>query len=868
MNQRHIIHTINFISLVACIFVLILFPEYLKPAASVLCVSGILVFLRFFRERYYHPDSNESELLLADSKFPLSGVQQLLSTNPTGIFICDAKGRLIYGNQVIAEIFELAEHELTSIRLAQLFGDTNQELFNEIKESVFNNSRWEGEGNFSKDVTSLKWLQIRAVSIMDGEFAVFNIHDVSNHKRLRISLERSYHEQAAILEQAGIALIITLDGIIKRVNNQTTHLLQQQADELVNKSMKSIIRQKNDDWFDKAFSLIEKEQKFHGEQWFENSKGKRFWGTVFANRIYTNRGRSAVAWLFIDETRQRRSAESLRKAAVVFEASSESILILNKDKTIKMVNTAFTKTTGYSFNEVQSKSPQIYNAQNNSRELFQEIWQSIDDQDVWTGELSSKKRSGELFNEWASITAVRNEHGQVVEFVMICSDITHRKEAENKIVYQANYDELTGLPNRTLFLDRLKQSIMRCKRESAMLALLIIDLDRFKNINDSLGHSIGDQLLKRVSEILESSLRKTDTLARLGGDEFAVVLAPIFGPRNASRVAQNLITKLSEPIRLSSYEVTIGASIGVALYPNDATFPEDLVKGADSAVYKAKEKGRNNYQFYTEDMQLAALRRLSMERDLRSALENEQFELHFQPQVDAKTELVVGVETLIRWNHPNKGWIAPIEFIPLAEDTGLIIPIGDWVLAQACLQIKSWQQQGIAPKSIAINVSGRQFLASDFVKKVEKIVFDTGVNADSVELELTESMLVDDVELALQTLNKLKFMGIKLSVDDFGTGYSSLSYLKQFPLHTVKIDQSFVRDINTDEDDRAIVDAIIQMGHALGLYIIAEGVEEQEHVKYLTDVGCDALQGYYFSRPMSAEDTTLYLKEKINQASK
>ncbi len=830
MNKPLLIYIANAIALALCLIAVLITPQWLAIAAVLLCLVNLVVIGHFFVQQKSHVKAQQK----LTASIPVSNLIECFQQTQAGTLITDESGKIVYVNDYAAELLLLETTDLRNKSLAELLDDKGNQIYQDVLLGLNTVGTWEGEGRFLTQDGKRRWVKINAICITQtSRLHVYTLYDISRYKKLRTSLERSFSEQATLLDSASIALFITIDGIIKRVNQRATFFVKKNEQQLIGNELAKIIHPEQPDWCTSVTDSVNNLGRHQQDLWFQMRPENYVWCRVFAHRINTNRGREGIAWLFIDETRQKKSAEHLRQAAVVFESSSDSILILNPDRTIKMVNSAFTKTCGFSFNEVHGKSPQIYCAQQNARDVYGEIWKHINEHDSWTGELTNRKRDGSQFTEWVSITAVRNEMADIVEYVMIASDITHKKEAEDKIVYQANFDELTGLANRTLFNDRLKQSINRAKRDGTLLALLFIDLDRFKNINDSLGHKTGDELLVKVADILKAAIRKTDTIARLGGDEFAIILSPIYGSRNASRVAQNLLTSLAEPISLANYEVSLGGSIGISLYPNDATVAEDLVKGADSAVFKAKAKGRNNYQFYTEDMQMAAIRRLSMEQDLRAAIETEQFELHYQPQIDTKTDKVVGVESLIRWNHPSKGRISPVEFIPLAEDTNLITPIGDWVLTQACLQMKHWQQAGIAPKYVAVNVSGRQFLASDFVAKVAKTIKETGVTPESIEIELTESILIEDVELALETLNKLKMMGIKMSVDDFGTGYSSLSYLKQFPIDTVKIDQSFVRDLVTSEDDKAIVNAIIQMGHALGLGVIAEGVEEAEHVAYL-----------------------------------
>lgn len=568
-------------------------------------------------------------------------------------------------------------------------------------------------------------------------------------------------------------------------------------------------------------------------------------------------------WFVLDSDNQKETSQKIRQSSAVFEASSEAIMIINNKKMIKVVNPAFTRITGFDASDVQGRSPQILSGERKDIKMLETVWLEAEKNGSWQGEVWKRRKSGEKYPEWLSVTAVKNKDGELVEFVVISSDMTKRKQAENRIRYQANYDPLTDLPNRNLFMDRLKHGISRAKREGTMLALLFIDLDRFKYINDSYGHSVGDELLIKVSSILKECVRSSDSIARFGGDEFAIILSPIYGSKNASRVANLILERLSKAVDLSGYEVVSGGSIGISLYPTDGENEEQLVKNADTAMYRAKEKGRHNYQFFTDQMQKSAQERMSLERDLRAAFAADKLSLAFQPQMECASGQVGGLEVLMRWQNKDKGAIPPSLFIPLAEDTGLIVPMGTWIMKKACEQYMIWKVKGIAPQNMAVNVSSRQFHAKDFIGTVKEVLKSTGMPPENLELELTESLLMEDQEFAISILNDIRNLGVKISIDDFGTGYSSLNYLKKFPMTNLKVDQSFVKDIMNNEDDASIVKAIIDLGHTLNMEVIAEGVEDKDQLMRLQEYGVDFIQGYYYSKPMKTPLCEKFLTEKL-----
>ena len=476
-----------------------------------------------------------------------------------------------------------------------------------------------------------------------------------------------------------------------------------------------------------------------------------------------------------------------------------------------------------------------------------------------------RKDDNYIWLETRSTAVIHPVSGETIEIVAVSRDITERKENEERLLYLANYDSMTGLPNRALFRDRLRHAVTRAQRNKTCVALFFIDLDRFKTINDSLGHHAGDQLLRSVSRRLKQFARKGDTIARLGGDEFTVILEGVNDSEDAAIFAEKIIELMAPPFKLDGHKIVVSPSIGITMFPNDTSDMRSLLKNADTAMYRAKEKGGNCYQFYTSDMNAKAYEYLVLESNLRNAIQREEFCLFYQPQFDLHTKNIIGIEALLRWEHPELGLLGPDEFIPFTEETGLIEPIGEWVLKTACLEAKKWQDIGLPPVRVAVNLSMRQFVAKDFVGQVAQALQEADLAAEYLELEITEGFLAHNVDQAAEILQDLHKLGVQLSIDDFGTGYSSLSYLKKFPLNTLKIDQSFVQDISSDPDTATIAEAIIAMGQSLQLNVIAEGVETEEQVFFLRGRGCDWVQGFLFSVPLSSEDIIPWLQENFSK---
>jgi diguanylate cyclase (GGDEF)-like protein/PAS domain S-box-containing protein len=480
--------------------------------------------------------------------------------------------------------------------------------------------------------------------------------------------------------------------------------------------------------------------------------------------------------------------------------------------------------------------------------------EQLDTLGVWRRESVNIRKNGEEFPVQLTSVAVKDAGGRCLGIVTACEDITARKEAEKSIYRLAYFDPLTGLPNRGMFLDRLHQALALAHREERKLCLVFLDLDNFKDINDTQGHDFGDKLLREVAGRLADSMRESDTLARFGGDEFVVVLTSVTGHESAAAAAQRLMSIFSRPFMIDGCQIYTSVSIGIALYPDDGLDSESLFKCADAAMYHAKNEGRSHFRFFSAEMNQNIMRRVALEGSLRQGLERQEFFLHYQPQWDLKTSRMVGVEVLLRWQSADFGLMLPSEFIGLTENSGLIFGIGEWVLRTACMQANSWSTDGYGELKVAVNISGKQLKQPDFLGMLERIVRETGVDPGRIELEFTESVIMEQAEKTIDTLRALKKMGFQMSIDDFGTGYSSLNYLKHFPIDRIKIDRSFVADIRHGSDDAAIVEAIISMARSLNLKVLAEGVENSDQLHYLTKSGCDEVQGFYMGMPMSAAD--------------
>ena len=567
----------------------------------------------------------------------------------------------------------------------------------------------------------------------------------------------------------------------------------------------------------------------------------------------------------MDVTERREAEEQLRLAAAVFENTQDGVVIVDTQPRILAVNHAYQEITGYSELEALGKNPNILKSGRHERPFYQSMWASINQTGHWRGEIWNRRKNGEIYPQWTTLSAVHNDQGEITNYVGVFTDISQLKQTEARLARLAHYDPLTDLPNRLLFHSRMEHALERAHRQNEQVALLLIDLDRFKDVNDSLGHPAGDELLQKVVARVGVRLRDEDTLARLGGDEFVVLLERLTQPQDAGRVAQEIIDALAPVFRLDSgAEVFISASVGISLYPDHGATPNELTQHADAALYLAKGQGRHTYRYYTEALTRATQERLSMEARLRRALASDELHVYYQPQLDIASGRIVGAEALVRWLDPEKGMILPDRFIHIAEESGLIIALGEHVLRTACTQAKAWSDVGLSPLRLAVNLSPRQFAHPDLGGQIRGVLQETGFDPTCLELEITETALMSEGGDAATLLQQLKTMGLRLAIDDFGTGYSSLSYLRHFPLDTLKIDKSFVRDIPDHRDDMEIAIAIIELAHILGFTVLAEGVETEAQLAFLRKQGCDLYQGFFFSRPLpAAEFFALYQQSAI-----
>ena len=544
----------------------------------------------------------------------------------------------------------------------------------------------------------------------------------------------------------------------------------------------------------------------------------------------------------------------IRQAAMVFESTGEGVIITDPHARIVAVNEAFGKLTGYGRDEIAGRSIRILRSNRHRKAFYEEMFETLTQTGRWEGETYTRGKSGDSNLEWLTVNAVKDNQGRISQYVAVFSDVAIVKRSLQKLDHLAHHDTLTDLPNRLLLRDRIEHAIHRAHREQRQLAVLFLDLDRFKNINDTLGHTVGDHLLRIFAKRLSYRTREGDTVARLGGDEFMILLEDYRSPDDARTVAQDVLDSLGQSFVIQSHELFVTASIGISVYPDDGLSADDLVRNSDAAMYRAKEKGKNNYQFYTSDLTEIARENLRLESSLRLALERDEFVLHYQPKWNTATGEITGVEALLRWQHPERGLIEPTDFLSALEDSGLILPVGKWVMQTACRQAQVWRDQGLPAIQMSVNLSGRQIVESSLLQMVTDSLTESGLDPRHLELELTEGFIMRQPNEVVELLNSLRALEVSIAIDDFGTGHSSLSYLKQLPIQKLKIDRSFVRDIPADPDDMAITSAIVALGHRLQMSIVAEGVETPEQLAFLVDEGCEEAQGYLFSAPLPEQE--------------
>ncbi len=704
----------------------------------------------------------------------------------------------------------------------------------------------------------LKWLKefvVNRVSDNDDRLYIGYIVDITQQAELELQLRENEERHKLLVEESLNGSYIVEDGKWAYINPKFAEIFGYSTEELLQEPVDKVVHIE-----DLSLVLTNLNRRLKGEvrsiQYkFRGVKkdGSFITVEVLGNRYQSN-DKVAIFGTLVDITDASKSTEKLRMAEKVFENTIEGIVVTDKDATIQWVNPAFTAITGYSSHEAIGKNPRILRSEKHAREFYTQMWDSLINHGKWQGEIWNRRKNGETYPEWLTISAICDEEGNTIQYVSVFNDISERIKREEHIKYQAYHDALTKLPNRYLLYDRLNMNISHAHRNQEKLAVMLLDLDRFKRINDTMGHPAGDMLLQEVALRLRDSLREGDTVSRLGGDEFCIIVEDIKHVENTLKVAQKIFKALSKPFLLRDHELYITTSIGVSIYPNDGADVDSLIKNADTAMYEAKAQGRNSVRLYTSSMNDEALKRLAIENEIIKGLEKEEFVVYYQPQLCLRTNKITGAEALIRWQHPELGFLLPGKFIHIAEETGLVELLGNWVLSTACRQNKLWQEKGHTAINISVNISAMQFQQKSLIKSVNVALQKSGLAAGYLDLEITESSAIQDQDFAIMLLKELKKNGLQISMDDFGTGYSSLALLNKLPIDRLKIDRSFISNIGNDVEKQAIVSAIIAMAKSLGLTVVAEGVETQEQLEYLKEHHCDEIQGYLISTPVKAED--------------
>ena len=796
--------------------------------------------------------------------------------NPAMVMITDPQGGIEYVNKQFIETTGYSREEAVGQNALMLRPESVDDgPYRAIVEATTAGRTWHGEVQSRRRDGSLIWERMLIAPVRDRTGAITNhVAIMENITELRDLMHRLQESEnrfrgAVSVMVEGLA-IISPDGVFIFGNQTVEEYLGFSDEGLQGLTPEDALveRLRSDgtvcppDEYPTNITLRDGREVRDFVMGLRASDGNIRWVLVNTSPLGIGAAnRTGVVMTFSDITERRRAEEQLKLAFEAIRQSGEGILMTDADQRILSANPAFESVTGYSADEVIGKTPAFIASARHDEHFFASMREVLDDTGHWQGEVWNQRKNGEIYPEWLGVSVVQQADNRPRYYVYIFSDMTERQQAQQHIEFLAHHDPLTGLPNRLLLRDRVLQAQAQATRMQSRVALMYLDLDRFKTINDSLGHPIGDAMLKEVVERLKGCVRDSDTISRQGGDEFIILLNDVRDSEAVSRVADKIHQRMGEAIAIGDHSLLTSFSIGVALFPDDGEDFDSLLQKADTAMYHAKAAGRNGHRFFTPQMNQQVVEHLTLETQLRRALANKEFVLHYQPQLDLQEGKIIGVEALIRWNSPEQGLVSPARFIPVAEDSGLIVPIGAWVLGEACRQARAWQDAGLQPFVMAVNLSAMQFRRLDLVNTVINALVLSDLDSQWLELELTESILIQDAEATLDTVRRLKALGVKLSVDDFGTGYSSLTYLKRFAVDKLKIDQSFIRDLVTDPDDAAIVRAIIQMAHSLKLTTIAEGVETEELSNLLRLFHCDEIQGYWFARPMPADQLEMFVRE-------
>jgi two-component system CheB/CheR fusion protein len=784
----------------------------------------------------------------------LNDLEKIQNSVGFPILVCNSELEVTRFNSPAAAIFSLSEKSiglpLPHMRLPPGMQDFSLRvreaiLVNRIvEEQVFTNER-----HYLLHVSPYETIQpgLRG--------AILSLIDHTERMAQDKLVNESRERLLAIMNNSTSAIVLKdLAGRYEFVNRQFERIYGLEAKEVLGKTDKQLFASKVAEANrNKELEVIKHLQPQETDDLLVRFDGDRHLLSIRFPLLNTEGLIQGICTQSTDVTDRKLAEEKLRLAARVFDRAGEGIIVTDAESRILTVNDAFTKVTGYSAAEVTGKTPALLKSGRQGEEFYRGLWLTIREKGWWQGEIWNRRKSGEVYPEWLNINTVHDSEGRITNYVGIFSDISIVKESQRRMEFLATHDELTALPNRALFLDRVRQSIARSQRHESLFAVMFIDLDNFKVVNDSLGHHAGDDLLQKVATILRDCVRASDTVARFGGDEFALLIEDT-SPAEADSLARRITEAFSQSIDVSGHAVYSGCSIGISLFPSDGEDADILLKHADAAMYQAKEAGKRTHYFFTAEIKDGADEKLLLSNGLRKAIENDELFLVYQPQFDLANQQVIGMEALLRWQHPERGLIMPGKFIPLAERTGLIHHLGEWVADAACHQLASWIAQGYQVPKMSINISADQFRRANLASSLQRLLAHYHLDASRLTIEITESALMADQAQCQRVLRDLKALGLTISIDDFGTGYSSLSYLRRYPIDELKIDRSFIDEIDNDPDDRAITQTVLAMANTLGLAVVAEGVETEQQLNALRDLGCGAAQGYLFSKPISASE--------------
>lgn len=682
--------------------------------------------------------------------------------------------------------------------------------------------------------------------------------EIEQRRRIENDLQKSKETVEALFNATtDLAFLIDTSGELLAFNQPFTQALHKSPSQLKGKDFRSFFPEDLSDLEDQHFQEV-----------VQSGRATRFEGKLFEQildhtfyPLADDDGNVDVVAVFArDVTEKRHAEERMNLAAKVIESSNEAVMVTDVNGAIVDVNSAMEKLTGYSRDELLGQNPSMMKSGRHPPEFYGQMWQDLLTKGHWRGEVWDRRKDGVIYPKLLSISVVKNNEGEVSHYVGIFADITSLKETEARLQQLAHFDPLTGLPNRLLFLDRFRQALAESDRNQRLVALLSIDLDGFKNVNDTLGHKAGDELLDAVGKRIALCVRKMDTVARVGGDEFTVVIPETSDTHAAAVVGRKIIHTMAQPFRLSGREVSISASVGITMSPADGTDIERLLRNADIALYHAKESGRNNFKFFSERMNKEVLERLELEAELRDAIARNEFLLYYQPRLTCSTNKVTGVEALLRWNHPRHGLTRPLRFLSIAEETSLIVPIGEWVVRSACNQAREWHNMGLPPVPVAVNISAPELARADFVQTIARVVEEAGLDPKFLELEVPEIVAMQDSDSNTEVFRQLKSLGIRCALDGFGAGYSSLGYLQRLPIEMLKSDASFVANVESNPGDQAVVSATIAVAHDLNMKVTATGVETAGQLQFLQERGCDEWQGHHFCEPGTAEQIVSLIK--------